>query len=133
VAHKILLVEDDEKIVKALSVRLKAKGYEVVIAFDAVMGMAKAIEHHPDLCLLDISMPGGNGLTVAQRFQDSTVTVGTPIIFLTASKEPDLREKAMALGAVGFFEKPFESAELLAAIKNEIGAPSLHEPATVPA
>ena len=68
---KILLVEDDEKIVKALTIRLKSQGFDVVSAFDAVMAISKAMEHHPDVILLDISMPGGNGFTVAERLNDS--------------------------------------------------------------
>lgn len=116
---KILLVEDDEKIVKAVSIRLKSQGYEVVTAFDAVMAMAKAMEHHPDLVLLDISMPGGNGFTVAERLQNSSLA-GIPIIFLTASKEPGLRDRAKELGAVGYLEKPFETQELLAVIQQAL-------------
>ncbi|MCZ6581155.1 MAG: response regulator [Nitrospirae bacterium] len=122
--HKVLLVEDDKMTVKALSVRLKAKGYEVIVAFDAVMALAKAKEHRPDVVLLDIFLPGGNGLTVAEWLQDSTFTTGTPLIFLTASQQPELREKAMALGAAAFFEKPFEFSDLLAAIQEAIGVSS---------
>lgn len=89
-------------------------------AFDAVMAMAKALEHHPDVILLDISMPGGNGFTVAERLQDSSLTVDIPVIFLTASKEPGLRERAKELGAVGFLEKPFEAQELLSVIQHAL-------------
>lgn len=116
---KILLVEDDEKIVKAVSIRLKSQGYEVVTAFDAVMAMAKAMETHPDIVLLDISMPGGNGFTVAERLQNSSLA-GIPVIFLTASKEPGLRYRAKQLGAVGYLEKPFETQELLAVIQQAL-------------
>ena len=116
---KILLVEDDEKIVKALTIRLKSQGYEVVTAFDAVMAMAKAMEHHPDLVLLDISMPGGNGFTVAERLQNSSLA-DIPIIFLTASKEPGLRARAKELGAIGFLEKPFEAQELVSIIQHAL-------------
>lgn len=122
--HKVLLVEDDKMTVKVLSVRLKAKGYEVIVAFDAVMALAQAKEHKPDVILLDIFMPGGNGLTVAEWLQDSAFTTSTPLIFLTASKQPELREKAMALGAAAFFEKPFEFNELLATIREAIGVSS---------
>ena len=78
---RILIVEDDENIVKALSVRLKSKGYDVVASYDAVMGMQKAMEQPPDLILLDIMMPGGNGITLAERLQNSTKTGHIPIIF----------------------------------------------------
>ena len=123
--HKILIVEDDEKIIKALTVRLKSQGYEVVTAVDAVMATAKAMEHHPDLVLLDISMPGGNGFTVAERLRDSSLTIDTPIVFLTASKEPGLRERARTLGAAGFLEKPFEAQDLVSVIQQALaGCPT---------
>ena len=117
---KILLVEDDEKIVKALSIRLKSQGYEVVAAYDAVMATTKAMEQHTDVVLLDISMPGGNGFTVAERLRNSTLTNDIPIIFITASKEAGLRDRAKELGAVGFLEKPFEAQELVSVIRHAL-------------
>jgi CheY-like chemotaxis protein len=113
---KILIVEDDKRIVMALKVRLQAQGYNVVAAYDAALAMDVAVKHQPDLVLLDISMPGGNGFMVAERLQNSPVTMGVPIIFLTASKQAGLRDKAKELGAAGFFEKPYEAEELLDAI-----------------
>ncbi len=118
---KILIVEDDKKIVAALSVRLKAAGYEAVAAFDAVMAGSVAAKERPDLVLLDISMPGGDGLLVAERLRKLPVPVNIPMIFLTASKKPGLREQAMALGAAAFFEKPYEADQLLGAIKTALG------------
>ena len=117
---KILLVEDDEKIVKALSIRLKSQGYEVVAAYDAVMATTKAMEQHTDVVLLDISMPGGNGFTVAERLRNSTLTNDIPIIFITASKEAGLRARAKELGAVGFLEKPFEAQDLVSVIRHAL-------------
>ncbi len=123
---KILVVEDDRMIATALTVRLKAAGYEVVAAYDAVFAVSMAVKQQPDLILLDISMPGGNGFKVAERVQTLAPTIGTPIIFLTASKQPGLREQALELGAVGFFEKPYEAAELLTAIQEALGEPVSH-------
>ena len=122
---RILVVEDDEHIVKALGVRLRSKGYDVVASYDAVMGMQKAMEQPPDLILLDIMMPGGNGVTLAERLQNSTKTSNIPIIFLTASKQTDLRQQAFSLGAVGFFEKPFDFDELLATVRAALDHPDV--------
>lgn len=113
---KILVVEDDLKIARALAVRLKANGYEVFAAHDAVMAPTVAAKHQPDLILLDISMPGGDGFLVAERLQHIVNTAGTPFIFITASKKPGLRDQAMELGAADFFEKPYDADELLKAI-----------------
>ena len=63
---KILIVVDDKKISTALAVRLRATGYEVAMAYDAVLAFSTAVKHQPDLVVLDISMPGGDGFAVAE-------------------------------------------------------------------
>jgi CheY-like chemotaxis protein len=128
---RILVVEDEPRIVAVLTVRLKAAGYLVIAAPDAVLAGIMALKHRPDLILLDISMPGGNGLMVAERLQNAEATAGIPVIFLTASRQPGLRAKAMALGAVGFFEKPYDAHQLLAAIARALGEPVAYRSAFV--
>jgi two-component system response regulator ArlR len=113
---KILIVEDDENIAKALAIRLKTAGYEVTVAPDAMTGVAAALKFQPDLALLDITIPAGNGFTVAEKIQELVVTA-TPIIFLTASKQPGLRALAEKVGASAFFEKPYDADALLEAIR----------------
>jgi len=120
--HKILVVEDDKRIALALTVRLRAAGYDVITAPDAVLAVSMALKHRPDLMVLDILMPGGNGFLVAERIQDLEAMLGVPCIFLTASKQPGLREKARRLGAAGFFEKPYDAGELLATIRKTLKA-----------
>lgn len=117
---KILIVEDDRNIARSLEVRLKSEGYEVAIACDATTGVNSALMFRPDLVLLDISLPAGSGFNIAERLQRLLATM-TPFIFLTASKQPGLREKAKELGASGFFEKPYEGEELLTAIQHAFG------------
>ncbi len=124
-SKKLLLIEDDEMIVKALSVRLSKSGYDVTVAYDAVLAMTKAMDSRPDLILLDISMPGGNGFTVAERLRASAITGQTPLIFMTASNQQGLREQARSLGATAFFEKPIDMTQLLGAIAKAL------EPASV--
>jgi two-component system response regulator ArlR len=120
---KILIVEDDQDIAKALSIRLKNAGYEVSVAPDAPSGVETAIKKVPDLVLLDISLPAGNGFIVAARIQSLTPTA-TPLIFLTASKRPGLRNMAKGPGAVAFFQKPYEWDDLLGTIQLAlVGAP----------
>src|ERR1019366_8367416 len=87
--NRILIVEDDRRISMALATRLVNAGQEVIQAFDAVSGVEKAVQHQPDLILMDIALPGGSGLMVAQRIQ-SVVPKPTPIIFLTASRQAGL-------------------------------------------
>jgi CheY-like chemotaxis protein len=66
-------------------------------------------------------MPGGDGFVVAERLRSNVDTASIPIIFITALKRPDLRERAQAVGAVALFEKPFESDDLVAAIDLALG------------
>jgi CheY-like chemotaxis protein len=113
---KILVVEDDQNIARAISIRLKNAGYEVSVASDALSAVETAIKNVPDLVLLDISIPAGTGFTVAERIQ-TLVTTATPLIFLTASRKPGLRDKAKELGAAAFFQKPYEWDDLLGAIQ----------------
>lgn len=117
---RILIVEDDQKIALALQVRLKANRYAVSIASDAIQGASLGRTVKPDLILLDISMPGGNGFELAETFHNMPETSGTPIIFITASKSPALLQKVMDLGAVGLFEKPFDTEKLLYSIEREL-------------
>jgi len=112
---KILVVEDDNKIAAALAIRLQAAGYSVLSATDGQAGLKLAVEQKPDLLLMDIWMPVGLGFSVAQRLQSLGLS-GIPIIFITASRAKGLKKAAEALGAVAFFEKPYDPAALLAAV-----------------
>lgn len=115
-SKKVLIIEDDPDISKALSIRFRAGGYEVGLAMDAVLAMTEAKRLRPDVVILDIGMPGGNGFVVAKRFGEDPDLKDTPIVFLTASKRPEYRERALSLGAAGYFEKPYDAADLLDAV-----------------
>jgi DNA-binding response OmpR family regulator len=116
--QKILVIDDDPKIVQALQIRLKSAGYEVLTAADGVYGLRLAMEAKPDLAILDIIMPVGGGFSVAFRLREQDSEM--PVIFITASKKAGLREMAKNLAAVSFLEKPYEPEELLAAVANAL-------------
>jgi DNA-binding response OmpR family regulator len=118
---RILIIEDDRKIATALALRLKSAGYESTAACDALTGLSAAVKNPPDLVLLDICLPVGNGFTLSERIQ-TLLPTPTPIIFITASKRPGFRQKANELRAAGYFEKPYEADELLAAIHNALNS-----------
>jgi len=120
---KVLLVEDNPKVALAITMSLKAKGYEIQSAVDAITAVSKARQFAPDVILLDINLPGGDGFLVAKRLQSITQILGAPFIFMTASKEQGLREKALALGAHEFLEKPFGMKELVHAIESALESP----------
>jgi DNA-binding response OmpR family regulator len=116
----ILIIEDDQKVALGLAIRIKAAGYEAIMAHDALSGVRSAIKNKPDLVLLDISMPAGNGFIVAERIHRN-IPNRIPIIFLTASRHPEFRQKAEELGALAFFEKPYEPTELLSIVSEALG------------
>jgi len=118
----ILIVEDDQKFAMALVIRLKANGYSASIAGDALTGVSRARTIKPDLILLDIRIPAGNGLSLAETFLRLPETNAAPVIFMTASKDPELLHKVMELGAVGLFEKPFDTEKLIANITHRLAA-----------
>ncbi len=118
---RVLLVEDDKKIVLALSYKMRAFGHTMACAPDAISAMSEAIRVNPDIVLLDINLPGGNGFVVADRLRSGVETSKTPIVFITASRNQQFRKRAREIGADGFLEKPFDSTELIYTIDRIIG------------
>jgi len=113
----ILLVEDDQKLALAISIRLKSMGHKVVSANDAVTAVTQAKKTQPDVIVMDVNLPGGDGFEVASRLRVLADTSMIPMIFITASKQPGLQKRADAVGAVAFLEKPFSAAKLADAIE----------------
>jgi DNA-binding response OmpR family regulator len=117
---KVLIVDDERDIVKALMIRLQGAGYEVVTAFDGAQAIFVAHKENPDLIILDIRMPAGDGFSVVEKLKHSTNTVSIPVIFLTGGPERDSEEKAMTLGARFYIKKPYDPEELLDAVKRAL-------------
>lgn len=109
----LLLVEDDKDIARALKLRFMAHGFDVSVAYDAITAMTVARQRKPDLVVMDISMPGGDGFVVAERLEAAFGFI--PTIFITANSHPALHEKAIAQGASGFFQKPLDTKRLIEA------------------
>ncbi len=120
-AKKILLVEDDPDIVRGLGLRLRHAGYEVVSAEDAMFAMTLALRERPDLVIMDIGLPGGDGLIVMDRLGQHESTAHIPVVFLTAKVQPENMRKAMEGGAVGYMLKPYRADELLSMIESALG------------
>ena len=110
----ILVVDDEQDMAKALKARLKANGYDVVIASDTIQAFTVANQENPDLILLDIMIPGGGGFVVAERLKQSAATHHIPIIFLTGV--PGGEERAYKLGASAYVMKPYQPEELMETI-----------------
>ena len=110
----ILIVEDDEAIVRLLRRGLTFEGYQVETALDGETGLAMAREHHPDLVILDLMLPGIDGLEVCQRLRGSS---NVPILMLTAKDTIQDRVSGLDAGADDYLVKPFELDEVLARVR----------------
>ncbi len=115
---KILVVDDELDVAKALKIRLKANGYNVVLAGDSVQGFMMANKEKPDLIILDIMIPGGGGFVVAERLKQSNATHHIPIIFLTGISGGE--DRAYKIGASGYLMKPYQPEKLLETIHDAL-------------
>jgi two-component system, OmpR family, alkaline phosphatase synthesis response regulator PhoP len=109
--RKVLVVDDEEDFAKALKIRLKANGYDVVLAHDSIQAIMMANQEKPDLIILDIMIPGEDGFIVTERLKQSQATRPIPIIFLTGV--PGGEGRAYKSGASGYIMKPYHPKKLL--------------------
>jgi CheY-like chemotaxis protein len=121
---RILLVEDDELSRDMLSRRLKRRGFEMITAVDGQQGVEMASSDAPLLILLDMSLPGMDGWTVAKTLKGDPATSSIPIIALTAHAMSGDREKALEAGCDEYDTKPVEFKRLLRKIKSFLGEAS---------
>ena len=112
-ARTILVIEDEAPIADAIAARLRSEGYAVEIAADGPLGVARCGEMHPDAVVLDLMLPGMDGLEVCERIQAQTAV---PVLMLTArDSERDL-VVGLGVGADDYMTKPFSSRELVARV-----------------
>jgi CheY-like chemotaxis protein len=126
-AKKILVVDDNEVVIKTISLKLQGAGYQVVTAMDGSAAVAAARKESPDLILLDISFPPDvgsvqwDGFRIMEWFHRLELARKIPIIVITGSEDPKARERATTSGAVAFFNKPIEHDSLLKVIRATLG------------
>ena len=113
-AHKILVVEDEQQIVKLLKYNLEKEGYSVLIAQDGEAALQSFKKSKPDMVILDLMIPKPDGLEVCKAIRRESET---PILMVTAKKEETDRVLGLELGADDYITKPFSVRELLARIK----------------
>ena len=116
----ILLAEDNEITLTALSDLLQSRSFRVVIARNGNEAIEQARETHPALILMDIQMPGMDGLEATRRIRAETELAAIPIIALTALAMPGDRERSLAAGANDYMSKPLSLGRLVKAIKNQL-------------
>jgi two-component system alkaline phosphatase synthesis response regulator PhoP len=113
--EKILIIEDEEELVKGLKLNLVFEGYDVIWALDGEDGFNKALKEAPDMILLDIMLPKKDGLDVCRELRRRNVSI--PIIMLTAKGEEVDKVVGLEIGADDYITKPFSVRELLARVK----------------
>ena len=114
--ERILIIEDDDAIVRVLRRSLSLEGFDVESAGDGETGLALALENRPDLVILDLMLPGMDGLEVCRRLRTSTAG-NTPILMLTARDTVPDRIQGLDAGADDYIVKPFDLDELAARIR----------------
>jgi DNA-binding response OmpR family regulator len=110
----VLVVDDEESISEAVCARLESEGYRVFVAADGPQAIALHKEHHPDLVVLDLMLPGMDGLEVCREIQRDG---WTPVLMLTAKTEEADKVAGFAVGADDYLTKPFSLRELAARVK----------------
>jgi two-component system KDP operon response regulator KdpE len=117
---KILVVDDDPDLVRALRLRLRANNYEVTTATDGYTAIASAQKERPALIILDLGLPVGDGFVVLERLQNIDALSSVPVIVLSARDPQSNEERALKAGAAAFFQKPADNDELMNAIQASI-------------
>jgi DNA-binding response OmpR family regulator len=120
---KILIVEDDADVRLGYKVLLTAHHYDTIFAGDGLAAVSEAIKHQPDLILLDLGLPAGDGFILLERFRANMNLSLIPVIVVSARDLHDNKERALKAGAKAFVQKPWNDNELLALIRQLLGQP----------
>jgi len=127
---KILIADDSAIILRALTMKLKSSGYDVLTAVDGSEAVAAARQQKPDLILLDLSFPpdvghgGGvpwDGFLIMDWLRRFDEAKNIPVIVITGGDPAKYKERALASGAVSYFQKPVDNEKLLAVIRQTLG------------
>jgi DNA-binding response OmpR family regulator len=118
---KILIIDDDRDLLEGLKVRLKSYGFDVFFAMDSTSSVGIALKLKPDLIILDVSLPGGDGYQTMTRLRSLMPLAHIPIIIITAAESSIHQGRALKAGAEAFFQKPIDNRQLFVAIKKALG------------
>jgi DNA-binding response OmpR family regulator len=122
-SEKILIVEDDADVLLGYRVFLRAHGYATVVATDGLFAVSEAVAHLPDLIILDLGLPGGDGFRVLDNYRAHPRLTATPIIVVSGRDPRANRDRALQAGAKAFVQKPWNDAVLLATINRLLAHP----------
>jgi DNA-binding response OmpR family regulator len=113
----VLVADDDQDILDLVTFRLEHSGYEVMVAHDGQEAIDQALARTPDLCVLDVMMPGVDGYEATRRLRAEESTRSVPIILLTARAQEADVERGFEAGANDYVTKPFSPQELRARVQ----------------
>jgi len=119
---RVLVIDDEPHIRRVLDAMLGKEGFEVLLALDGSEGLSVLASSPVDLVILDLVMPGPNGLEVLAKIRSRPATSATPVIILTAKGQDADREAALAGGADDFMTKPFSPKKLVSRIRELLDA-----------
>jgi DNA-binding response OmpR family regulator len=117
----VLVADDDEDIRSLVTFRLERAGYRVVTATDGEHALSLALEHSPDLAVLDVMMPRLDGYELTRRLREHEATKEMPVILLTARAQEADVERGFEVGADDYIRKPFSPQELRARVQAILG------------
>jgi two-component system alkaline phosphatase synthesis response regulator PhoP len=126
----ILVIDDEKDLIELVQYNLEQEGYQVISAVDGEAGLALASEEMPDVVLVDLMLPGIDGLEVCQRLRKAERTAGIPLIMLTAKSSELDRVIGLELGADDYVTKPFSPRELAARVKAILRRTATQRPAS---
>jgi len=110
----VLIADDDRVVTHLLASRIRAQGWKVTIAQDAMQTVMFALRTAPDVIVLDINMPGGTGTEALRKLRASTRTMQLPVVVVSGSTDPEVERAVRELGVEAFFRKPVEPDVVLA-------------------
>lgn len=120
-AKKILIVDDDADIRSLLNDVLRRAGYDTAFAEDAISAISVARRESPDLILLNLGLPAGEGYVVMERLRGIASLGWVPVVVVSARDAAQFRNRALEEGARAFVEKPIDMTELLRVVQRELG------------
>lgn len=128
---KIMIADDDPDFRLALSVRLRANNFDTVSVCDGYSALAMALKETPNLIILDLGLPAGDGFAILKHVKEYPALSRVPIIVLTGRHSGDNERRSLESGAIAFFQKPHDEVELMQVIRSSLASVELGQLAIV--
>lgn len=122
--RRVMIVDDDDEIRPLVGQLLERDGYDVILAVDADEGQQLALKKNPDLILMDIGMPSGDGLAAIWKLREHVELVEVPIVICSAYDTYDLRAEATSAGCCAYLTKPIDTELLRQTVRDILDRPN---------